>query len=164
MSTPAPKNVHLTLRVNGEPQEVSFAPYKTLLEVLREDMNLTGTKHGCELGECGACAVLVDGVPALSCLSLALDCEGRDIQTVEGLADGTELHPLQAAFADCGGSQCGYCTSGMLMTAKALLEREPNPSRERIREAIAGNICRCTGYNQIVEAIEEAAAEMRKPK
>jgi len=164
MSTPAPKNVHLTLRVNGEPQEVSFAPYKTLLEVLREDMNLTGTKHGCELGECGACAVLVDGVPVLSCLSLALDCEGRDIQTVEGLADGTELHPLQAAFADCGGSQCGYCTSGMLMTAKALLEREPNPSRERIREAIAGNICRCTGYNQIVEAIEEAAAEMRKPK
>jgi len=164
MSTPAPKNVHLTLRVNGEPQEVSFAPYKTLLEVLREDMNLTGTKHGCELGECGACAVLVDGVPVLSCLSLALDCEGRDIQTVEGLADGTELHPLQAAFADCGGSQCGYCTSGMLMTAKALLEHEPNPSRERIREAIAGNICRCTGYNQIVEAIEEAAAEMRKPK
>ena len=164
MRTPAPKNVHLTLRVNGESHEVSFAPYKTLLEVLREDMNLTGTKHGCELGECGACAVLVDGAPVLSCLALALECEGRDIETVEGLATGTKLHPLQAAFADCGGSQCGYCTSGMLMTAKALLEREPNPSRERIKEAISGNICRCTGYNQIVEAIEEAAAEMRNPK
>ena len=164
MSTRAPKNAHLTLRINGESQEVSFAPYKTLLEVLREDMNLTGTKHGCELGECGACAVLIDGKPVLSCLALALECGGRAIETVEGLANGTELHPLQAAFADCGGSQCGYCTSGMLMTAKALLEREPKPSRERIREAISGNICRCTGYNQIVEAIEEAAAQMRNSK
>jgi carbon-monoxide dehydrogenase small subunit len=164
MSTQAPKNVHLTLRVNGESQEVSFAPYKTLLEVLREDMNLTGTKHGCELGECGACAVLVDGVPVLSCLALALECEGREIETVEGLASGTMLHPLQAAFADLGGSQCGYCTPGMLMTAKALLDREPSPSRERIRGAISGNICRCTGYNQIIEAIESAAGEMRKAR
>jgi aerobic-type carbon monoxide dehydrogenase small subunit (CoxS/CutS family) len=162
MKTPAPRNVHLSLRVNGEEQQVSFAPYKTLLEVLREDMNLTGTKHGCELGECGACAVLVDGVPVLSCLVLALECEGRSVETVEGLASGTKLHPLQAAFADCGGSQCGYCTSGMLMTAKALLDHEPNPSRERIKEAIAGNICRCTGYNQIVEAIESAAVELRE--
>jgi len=152
----------LSLRVNGEEQQVSFAPYKTLLEVLREDLNLTGTKHGCELGECGACAVLLDGEPVLSCLALALECEGRSVETVEGLASGTKLHPLQAAFADCGGSQCGYCTSGMLMTAKALLDREPNPSRERIKEAIAGNICRCTGYNQIVEAIESAAAELRE--
>src|SRR5262249_46953218 len=134
MKTPLPKNVHLTLRVNGESQEVSFAPYKTLLEVLREDMNLTGTKHGCELGECGACAVLVDGVPVLSCLALALDCEGRNIETVEGLADGSKLHPLQAAFADLGGAQCGYCTPGILMTAKALLEKDPNPSREKIKE------------------------------
>jgi len=162
MNTPAPKNVHLSLRVNGEEQQVSFAPYKTLLEVLREDLNLTGTKHGCELGECGACAVLIDGEPVLSCLALALECEGRSIETVEGLARGTKLHPLQAAFADCGGSQCGYCTSGMLMTAKALLDHEPNPSRERVKEAIAGNICRCTGYNQIVEAIESAAAELRE--
>ena len=162
MKTKAPKNVHLSLRVNGEEQEVSFAPYKTLLEVLREDLNLTGTKHGCELGECGACAVLVDGEPVLSCLVLALECEGRSVQTVEGLASGTKLHPLQAAFADCGGSQCGYCTSGMMMTAKALLDHEPNPSRERIKEAIAGNICRCTGYNQIVEAIERAAVELRE--
>jgi carbon-monoxide dehydrogenase small subunit len=162
MKTPAPRNVQLTLLVNGEEQQVSFAPYKTLLEVLREDMNLTGTKHGCELGECGACTVLLDGVPVLSCLELALECEGRRIETVEGLASGTKLHPLQAAFADCGGSQCGYCTPGMLMTAKALLDAEPSPSRERIRQAISGNICRCTGYNQIVEAIEQAAAEMRR--
>ena len=164
MKAATPRHVQVTLRVNGEEQQLSFASYKTLLEVLREEMSLTGTKHGCELGECGACAVLVDGAPVLSCLTLALECEGREIQTVEGLASGTTLHPLQAAFADLGGSQCGYCTSGMLMTAKALLEREPNPSRERIKEAISGNLCRCTGYNQIVEAIESAAAEMRKSR
>ena len=162
MSTLAPNKAHLTLCVNGEDQEVSFAPYKTLLEVLREDLNLTGTKHGCELGDCGTCAVLVDGAPVLSCLVLALECEGREIETVEGLASGSTLHPLQAAFADLGGSQCGYCTSGMLLTAKALLDKESNPSRERIKEAISGNLCRCTGYNQIVEAIESAAAELRK--
>jgi carbon-monoxide dehydrogenase small subunit len=132
--------------------------------VLREELNLTGTKHGCELGECGACAVLVDGEPVLSCLELAVQCAGRDIQTVEGLARGTELHPLQAAFADCGGSQCGYCTSGMLMTAKALLDKEPAPSRERIKEAISGNLCRCTGYQQIWESIEEAARRMREAR
>jgi aerobic-type carbon monoxide dehydrogenase small subunit (CoxS/CutS family) len=154
------KRVHLTLHVNGEDQEVSFAPYKTLLEVLREDMGLTGTKHGCELGECGACAVLVDGVPVLSCLALGMECEGRAIETVEGLAHGAKLHPLQAAFADLGGAQCGYCTPGILMTAKALLEKEPHPSRERIKEAISGNLCRCTGYQQIYESIEEAARRM----
>ena len=158
------QHVHLTLDVNGEEQQVSFAPYKTLLEVLREDMNLTGTKHGCELGECGACAVLVDGQPLLACLELALECEGRRIETVEGLADGAVLHPLQAAFADLGGAQCGYCTPGILMTAKALLEKEPNPSRERIREAISGNLCRCTGYQQINESIEEAARRMGEAK
>ena len=157
-------NVQITLKLNGEATEVSFAPYKTLLEVLREDLDLTGTKHGCELGECGACAVLIDGEPQLSCLVLAVECEGRSLQTVEGLAAGTRLHPLQAAFADHGGSQCGYCTPGMLMTAKALLDSEPQPSRERIREAIAGNICRCTGYNQIVEAIEAAADELAGSK
>lgn len=156
--------LRLKLRVNGEEHEVLVPSYKTLLEVLREELDLTGTKHGCELGECGACAVLADGEPVLSCLELAVQCEGRDIQTVEGLARGTELHPLQAAFADCGGSQCGYCTSGMLMTAKALLDREPAPSRERIREAISGNLCRCTGYQQIWESIEEAARRMREAK
>ena len=156
-----PDRIHLKLSVNGEEAAVSFAPYKTLLEVLREDLNLTGTKHGCELGECGACAVLIDGEPRLSCLTLALECEGRLIQTVEGLAQGTKLHPLQAAFADHGGSQCGYCTPGMLMTAKALLEGNSNPTREQIKEAISGNLCRCTGYQQIVDSIESAAAEMR---
>jgi carbon-monoxide dehydrogenase small subunit len=153
-------NLHLGFSVNGEPLEASFAPYKTLLEVLREDLRLTGTKHGCELGECGACAVLIDGEPQLSCLVLAAECEGRRIDTVEGMARGAELHPLQAAFADLGAAQCGYCTPGILMTAKALLEREPNPSRERIREAISGNLCRCTGYQQIYEAIEEAAKRL----
>ena len=155
------RNVQIELQLNGEPTEVSFAPYKTLLEVLREDLGLPGTKHGCELGECGACAVLLDGTPVLSCLVLAVECAGRAVETVEGLARGAALHPLQAALTDLGGSQCGYCTPGMLMTAKALLEREPNPSRERIREAIAGNICRCTGYQQIVDAIERAARELR---
>jgi len=159
-----PDRVHVKLRVNGEEQAVSFAPYKTLLEVLREDLNLTGTKHGCELGECGACAVLVDGEPLLACLELAVQCEGRDIQTIEGLANGTALHPLQAAFADHGGSQCGYCTSGMVMTAKALLDKEPAPSRERIKEALSGNLCRCTGYQQIWESVEEAARAMRQAK
>jgi carbon-monoxide dehydrogenase small subunit len=156
------KRVRMTLRVNGEEQEVLFHSYKTLLEVLREELNLTGTKHGCELGECGACAVLMDGEPVLSCLELALECEGRHVETVEGLQKGAELHPLQAAFADLGGAQCGYCTPGILMTAKALLEKEPNPSRERIREAISGNLCRCTGYQQITESIEEAAKRMRE--
>jgi carbon-monoxide dehydrogenase small subunit len=159
-----PERVHLKLHVNGEEAPVSFAPYKTLLEVLREDLGLTGTKHGCELGECGACTVLLDGEPVLACLVLAVACEGRRIQTIEGLARGAELHPLQAAFADHGGSQCGYCTPGVIMTAKALLEANPNPSREQIREATAGNLCRCTGYQQIVEAIESAAAELREER
>jgi aerobic-type carbon monoxide dehydrogenase small subunit (CoxS/CutS family) len=153
-------NVRVALQLNGEAVEAFFAPYKTLLEVLREDLQLTGTKHGCELGECGACAVLIDGEPQLSCLVLAVECEGRAIDTVEGLACGAELHPLQAAFADLGAAQCGYCTPGILMTAKALLEREKHPSRDRIKEAISGNLCRCTGYQQIYEAIEEAARRM----
>lgn len=153
----AHRNAHITLRVNGEQVEVSFSPYKTLLEVLREDLDLTGTKHGCELGECGACAVLVDGQPLLSCLKLAIECDGSSIETIEGLAEGPELHPLQAAFSDHGGSQCGYCTPGVLMTAKGLLDAEPNPSRERIKEALAGNLCRCTGYQQIVDSVEDAA-------
>jgi aerobic-type carbon monoxide dehydrogenase small subunit (CoxS/CutS family) len=154
------RHQQLSLTVNGESAEVSFAPYKTLLELLREDLGLTGTKHGCELGECGACAVLVDGQPQLSCLVLALECQGKNIETVEGLAQGAALHPLQTAFADLGAAQCGYCTPGILMTAKALLEKEPAPSRDRIKEAISGNLCRCTGYQQIFEAIEEAAKKM----
>ena len=159
-----PSRVHVSLKVNGEPAEVSFAPYKTLLEVLREDLGLTGTKHGCELGECGACTVLVDGQPQLSCLVLGVECSSRSVETIEGVARGPELHPLQAAFADFGGSQCGYCTPGVIMTAKALLERNPDPSRQQIREATAGNLCRCTGYNQITEAIEDAAKRLREEK
>jgi carbon-monoxide dehydrogenase small subunit len=159
-----PERVHMRFNVNGEDTLVSFAPYKTLLEVLREDLGLTGTKHGCELGECGACAVLLDGEPVLACLELALQCEGHAIETIEGVARGTELHPLQAAFADLGGSQCGYCTSGMVMTAKALLDKDPAPSRERIKEAMSGNLCRCTGYQQIWESVEQAARVMREAK
>jgi carbon-monoxide dehydrogenase small subunit len=152
--------IPLDLTVNGEPTQVYVDPAATLLEVLREDLGLTGTKHGCELGECGACAVLLDGVAVLACLVLAAECDGRGVETVEGLADGPRLHPLQAAFADVGGSQCGYCTPGVLMTAKALLDTEPDPSRDRIGEALSGNLCRCTGYVQIVEAVEAAAATL----
>ncbi|HSA68783.1 MAG TPA: (2Fe-2S)-binding protein [Burkholderiales bacterium] len=154
------RNVQVVFTVNGEASDASFAPYKTLLEVLREDLGLTGTKHGCELGECGACAVLVDGEPKLSCLVLAVECADKSVDTVEGLASGAKLHPLQVAFADLGAAQCGYCTPGILMTAKALLDKENAPSRERIKEAISGNLCRCTGYQQIFEAIEEAARRM----
>jgi carbon-monoxide dehydrogenase small subunit len=153
---------HLELAVNGEATRVSFASYKTLLEVLREDLGLTGTKHGCELGECGACAVLLDGEPVLSCLTLGLECAGRAVTTIEGLADEARLHPLQEAFADLGGAQCGYCTPAVLITAKALLDRCPAPSREQIREALAGVICRCTGYQQIFESVEAAVAREHK--
>lgn len=148
--------VSIALTVNGEAAEVSFAPHKTLLEVLREDMGLTGTKHGCELGECGACAVLVDGKPVLSCLCLGLEAQGREVTTIEGMAEGPALHPLQEAFADLGAAQCGYCTPGILLTAKALLAEKPRPTRAEIREALAGNLCRCTGYLQIFEAVEDA--------
>ena len=157
-------SVRVNMQVNGEAVEATFAPYKTLLEVLREELDLTGTKHGCELGECGACTVLVDGEPVLSCLTLGLDCEGRAVETIEGVARGPELHPLQAAFADRGGSQCGYCTPGVVMTAKALLQKNPSPTPQEIREATAGNLCRCTGYNQITEAVEDAAVRLRGEK
>jgi carbon-monoxide dehydrogenase small subunit len=151
--------VLIGLEVNREPVQVAFAPHKTLLEVLREDLGLTGTKHGCELGECGCCAVLLDGKPVLSCLVLGLAAAGRSISTVEGMA-GAEPHPLQVAFAEMGAAQCGYCTSGILLTAEALLKETPRPSRERIQEALAGNLCRCTGYIKIYEAVELAAARM----
>src|SRR6185436_11628264 len=138
------EKARLGLTVNGEAQDVSFAPYKTLLEVLREDLALPGTKHGCELGECGACAMLLDGEPVLSCLILGVECDGREVLTGEGLASGPELHPLQAAFADLGATQCGYCTPAFLVTAKALLDRNPDPTRDEIREALSGALCRCT--------------------
>jgi aerobic-type carbon monoxide dehydrogenase small subunit (CoxS/CutS family) len=154
------KTAHIRLTLNGEQTDVSFAPYKTLLEVLREDLGHTGTKHGCELGECGACAVLVEGQPVLSCLLLALECDRKSVLTVEGLSTDGKLHPLQDAFADLGAAQCGYCTPGILVTAKALLERNPHPSRDQIREALSGNLCRCTGYQQIFEAVEAAMIKM----
>lgn len=154
------KSAQLRFVLNGEATEVSFAPYKTLLEALREDLNHTGTKHGCELGECGACAVLVDGKPVLSCLLLALECEGKEVVTVEGLGANGKLHPLQEAFADLGAAQCGYCTPAILVTAKALLDRHPRPTREQIREALSGNLCRCTGYLQIFEAVEAAVLKI----
>src|SRR5437868_8980088 len=148
---------HIWFVLNGEPAEVAFAPHKTLLEVLREDLNLTGTKHGCELGECGTCTVLVNGVPILSCLTLPQQIGDADVLTVEGLANGPELHPLQTAFAEEGAAQCGYCTPGMLLTAKALLDTNPRPTRAEIAQAISGNLCRCTGYTAIYEAVERAS-------
>jgi carbon-monoxide dehydrogenase small subunit len=150
----------MALDVNGERTELLLPVHKTLLEVLREDMQLTGTKHGCELGECGTCTVLVDGRPQLSCLLLPLQVEGRAITTIEGLAAGSRLHPLQQAFAELGAAQCGYCTPGILLSAKSLLETNAQPSRDDIREALAGNLCRCTGYVKILEAIELAAGRM----
>ncbi len=154
------QNIHLHLNVNGENMQLSVNPGKTLLEVLREDLDLTGTKHGCELGECGACTVLRDGEPVLSCMVLALECEDVQIETIEGMAEKNQLHPLQLAFAQHGGLQCGYCTPGMLMTARALLEKEQKPSRAQIREALSGNLCRCTGYQQIIDSVEQAATMM----
>ena len=157
----------LSLRVNGEPHTVAAEPHHTLLEVLREELQLTGTKHGCELGECGACTVLVDGVPILSCLTLPAQLPlNAEVTTVEGLnragegapgSEATQLHPLQTAFAEEGAAQCGYCTPGMLMTAKALLDSNPRPTRDEIAHAISGNLCRCTGYTAIYEAVEKAA-------
>jgi len=154
----------LSFMLNGERVDISFASYKTLLEVLREDLRHTGTKHGCELGECGACAVLVDGKPVLSCLLLALECEGSNVVTVEGLRVEGALHPLQEAFADLGAAQCGYCTPAMLLTAKALLDQNPSPSRAQIQEALSGNLCRCTGYLQIFEAVESAVMRIAPEK
>jgi carbon-monoxide dehydrogenase small subunit len=152
----------VTLELNGETARVAFAPHKTLLEVLREDLGLTGTKHGCELGECGTCTVLLDDVPVLSCLVLAQACDGRRVRTVEGMATGDGLHPLQEAFADLGAAQCGYCTPGFLLAAEALLAEHPSPTRVEIKHALAGNLCRCTGYLKICEAVELAADAIRR--
>ena len=155
------EKTRIRLRVNGEERELLAPVHHTLLEVLREELGLTGTKHGCELGECGTCTVLVDGRPILSCLALPIECAGRAITTVEGMARGGVLHPLQQAFAELGAAQCGYCTPGFLLVAEALVRETPAPTRPQIAEALAGNLCRCTGYLKIFEAVELAAARMR---
>lgn len=150
----------MRLRVNGETTQVACSQSETLLETLRERLNLTGTKHGCELGECSACAVLMDGEAVLSCLMLTIEAQDHDLVTIEAVARNGAPHPLQSAFAELGAAQCGYCMPGMVLTAKVFLEQNPEPTREEIRAAIAGNICRCTGYVQIVDAIELAAQRM----
>src|SRR5438105_7425103 len=155
------ERIALTLRINEEDRQAFVPVHKTLLEVLREDLGLTGTKHGCELGECGTCTVLVDGRSILSCLMLGLEAEGRNVTTIEGMAEGGRLHPLQDTFADLGAAQCGYCSPGFLLAAKELIDKSPRPSRDEIREALSGNLCRCTGYIKIYEAVELAAARLR---
>jgi len=156
----APTKRLLRLRVNGETKEVATEVSKTLLEVLREDLALTGTKHGCELGECGTCAVLVDGEPVLSCLMLGIEAENTEIVTVEGMTQNGKPHALQKAFADLGAAQCGYCIPGILLTAKALLDENSHPTRDEIRQALSGNLCRCTGYTKILQAVELAAKDI----
>ena len=150
----------LHFRINGESHEIVAPANKTLLEILREDLGLAGTKHGCELGECGTCTVLIDGEPVLSCLVLPIEVQGHEILTVEGLTEGDRPHELQVAFAELGAAQCGYCTPGMMMSAKALLDSNPEPSTEEIKEYLAGNLCRCTGYLQILEAVDAAAKRL----
>jgi carbon-monoxide dehydrogenase small subunit len=154
--------VDITLNVNGQAYELEIEPHRTLVEVLRETLGFTGTKKSCNEGECGACTVIMDDKPVASCLVLALDAQGKKILTIEGLAQGENLHPLQIAFVRKGGIQCGFCTPGMVMSAKALLDKNPKPTTLDVRKAISGNLCRCTGYQQIVDAVMSAAEEMGK--
>jgi len=154
------KQVELT--INGISYELSVKPWRTLLEVIREELKLIGTKEGCSSGDCGACTVIIDGKAVNSCLILAAEADGKKITTIEGLADDDKLHPIQEAFIEHGGIQCGFCTAGMIMSAKALLDENPNPNEEEIKRGIAGNLCRCTGYTQIIESIKAAAQEMTK--
>lgn len=154
----------IVLKVNGENYRLIVRPHESLLDVLREKLNLTGTKKGCNEGDCGACTVIMDGRPVNSCLVLAVEADGSEIMTIEGLASGRQLHPLQEAFVTYGALQCGFCTPGMIMSAKALLDSNPEPTEDEIRKAISGNICRCTGYVKIVQAIREAAKAMEGGK
>jgi len=151
--------INIMLNVNGEERQVAVAPYETLCDVLRDKLGCTEVKSSCNSGECGACTVLIDGNPVCSCVKLAVQADGKEITTVRGLSEDGELHPLQEKFIELGAIQCGYCTPGMLLTAKVLLDSNPNPTEEEVRAAISGNICRCTGYQQIVEAIMAVAAE-----
>lgn len=160
----AAQKVLRCFRLNGAVVECAFPANKTLLEVLREDLGLTGTKHGCELGHCGACTVLIDGVPMLACLTLAVECADRSIETIEGLGRGGKLHPLQQAFVECGATQCGYCTPGFILSGVALLNSAPNPGVAETKAALAGNLCRCTGYAKILDAVALAAERMRSDR
>ena len=148
--------------VNGRSYEILIEPHMTLVEVLRDKLDITGTKLSCGAGECGACTVLIDGKPALSCLTLAMTAREKNILTIEGLAEGGNLHPIQKAFIEHGAIQCGFCTPGMILATKALLDENPNPNREEVKKALAGNLCRCTGYVKIVDAVLAAAEEMGK--
>jgi carbon-monoxide dehydrogenase small subunit len=154
--------VHVAVTLNGNPVEFLCEPRQTLLQILRDELNLTGTKEGCATGDCGACSVTIDGRLVCSCLALGAELSGTSIQTIEGMANGDKLHPLQQKFLEHAALQCGICTPGMLIAAKSLLERNPDPSEEEIRYWLAGNLCRCTGYNKIIEAVLDAASEMRR--
>jgi len=154
--------VTISLVVNGDRVRVTIPAMRTLLETLRYDLGLTGSKQGCDQGDCGACTVLLDGVPVISCLTLAVDVDGSTVETVEGIAEGPRLHPLQTAFIKHGAAQCGFCTPGILVSAKALLMKKPNATREEIKEGLSGNLCRCTGYHKILDAVEEAGAILRE--
>lgn len=156
------KKVRICLDVNGDRSELLVAPNRTLLQVLREDLGLTGAKHGCGEGECGSCVVLMDGEPVNSCLVLAVQAEGHEITTIEGVAEGDQLHPLQQAFVDLGAVQCGFCTPGMVLSAKSLLDRKKRPTEHEVRSALSGNLCRCTGYEKIVDAVLAAGREMAR--
>ena len=151
-----------TFIVNEKRYELAIEPHMLLVEVLRDELGLIGTKHSCGIGSCGACTVLIDGRPTLSCLTLALTVRGKDITTIEGLAQGTTLHPIQKAFVEHGAIQCGYCTPGMILSAKALLDKNLNPTKQDVRFALSGNLCRCTGYVKIIDAVLEAAEAMNK--
>ncbi|OGP93637.1 MAG: hypothetical protein A2156_15800 [Deltaproteobacteria bacterium RBG_16_48_10] len=158
------ERVKFRFQVNGKDFEIETDPNRTLLDVLRTDLGLTGTKYGCGVGQCGACTVIVDGTARCSCLILIGQAQGRQVETVEGLSNGEELHPLQDSFIENHALQCGYCTPGMLMSTKGLLDKNPSPSEEEIKVAISGNLCRCTGYSQIITAVKKAAKKMGKVK
>jgi carbon-monoxide dehydrogenase small subunit len=155
------KMKEISFTLNGKPYTLSVKPWRTLLELIREDLSFTGTKEGCGQGECGSCTVIMGGKTVNSCLVPALEADNQEIITIEGLVDGDNLHPIQDAFVEEAGMQCGFCTPGMIISAKALLDKNPNPSEEEIREGIAGNFCRCTGYTKIIESISAAAEAMK---